>query len=147
MTVLGFDQSTTTSGWALFQDNEYRLSGVLKFKEEPEERLCLMADAICERIDYIKPDKVVIEDIFDNNNVHTLVVLARLQGAIIQYCHKQSIPIDILAPKTWRKLVGIKGKKRKEVKEEAVQLVADLYGINVSADEAESICITKAAAL
>lgn len=144
MTILGFDQSSTCSGWAVFQDNEYRISGVLKLQGEPTERLLDMADAICERIDFIKPDKVAIEDIFDNQNTHTLVVLARLQGIILSHCHKKGIPLTIIPSKTWRKVVGINEKKRKDAKAAAIKLVEKLYDVQVSADEAEAVLLTKA---
>lgn len=147
MITLGFDQSTTKSGWALFEDDEYLSSGVINLSsiKDSTERLMEMGDAICQRIDKAIPDKVVIEDIFDKNNVAVMALLARLQGMIMFHCFKKGIPISVLAPKTWRKIVGIKKKKRDEVKEEAIQLVEELYGIPVKNDEAEAVCITKAA--
>ena len=147
MTVLGFDQSTTKSGYCVFVDNQYSSSGVFNLshiRDDSNKRLMTMSSAICKCIDDVQPDKVVIEDIFDKNNVAVLVLLARLQGMIMFHCFKKGIAIDVLAPKTWRKIVGIKKKDRNGAKEEAVQLVNELYGIPASNDEAEAICIVKA---
>lgn len=145
--VLSFDQSSTKSGWALFENDDYFSSGVLNLSsiKDSTERLMKMGKAICQRIDEAKPDKVIIEDVFDKNNVATLVLLARLQGAIMEHCFMKDIPVTILAPKVWRKIVGIKKKDRNGAKEEAIQLVNELYGIQATADECEAICIGKAA--
>lgn len=148
MTILGFDQSSTKSGFATFVDGEYSSSGVLNLshiRNDSTERLMKMGEAICKCIDDVKPDKVIIEDIFDKNNVAVLALLARLQGIIMFHCFEKNIPIGVLAPKTWRKIVGIRKKDRNGAKDEAVQLVNELYGIPVTADEAEAVCITKAA--
>lgn len=147
ITILAFDQSSTKTGWAQFEDDNYISSGVINLshiKNDSTERLLEMCDAICKHIEDIRPDLVVIEDIFDKNNVAVLALLARLQGVIMFRCFKIGIPIKILAPKTWRKIVGIKKKDRNGAKEEAVQLVNELYGLPVTNDEAEAVCIAKA---
>ena len=142
--VLAFDQSTTTTGWCTFIDNNYNASGVIKTRGSTEDRLMYMAELIAAKIDDFRPNLVAIEDVFDKNNVATVVLLARLQGAIMLHCNEKGIPVKILGPNTWRKIVGVKKHKREEAKAEAVQLVKNAYGIDVIADEAEAICIGKA---
>ena len=143
--MLGFDQSTTVSGWCIFEDNRYIDSGVLDLsfmKKDSTRRMLAMAEQICQRIDEVLPDKVVIEDIFENKNVTTLVILGRLQGVIMHHCYKKGIPIEILASKTWRRLVGIKQIKRDDCKQAAIRLVKEKYGLDITSDEAEAVCIT-----
>ena len=47
----------------------------------------------------------------------------------------------------WRKRVGIKGRKRADVKKEAIEMVKELYGLDVSEDEAEAILFCRAFAM
>ena len=148
MTVLGFDQSTTCTGWCVFEDGNYVGSGLIDAKnsrKDATKRTNHMADNICASIDKVQPDLVVIEDIFDKNNIATVVMLARLQGMIMRHCNERGIPINIFAPSTWRSIVGIKKRKRAEAKAEAIKLVTDVYGLQVSEDEAEAVCIAHAA--
>lgn len=150
MVVLGFDQSTTKTGWCVFEDNDYQSSGVIdysKMKKEPEKRLLTMAEAICEQIDSINPDRVVFEDIFDNSNIQTLVALGRLQGMIMLHCYEKHIPTTILPASTWRKIVGIKQGKRKECKESAIKFIENTFGFSATTDEADAVCLTQAAVL
>jgi Holliday junction resolvasome RuvABC endonuclease subunit len=150
MVVLGFDQSTTKTGWCVFIDGQYESSGVIDFsymKKEPEKRLMTMANKICRYIDSYQPDKVIIEDIFEHNNVQTLVALGRLQGAIMLHCFKKKCPIEILMPSTWRKMLHMKQGKRAEMKAAAIKYVKDNYGFEANADEADAVCITQAACI
>ena len=145
MTVIGLDQSTTKTGWSLFEDGEYMDSGVIDLsamKKDSANRALVMAEQICNLIDDKQPDKVAIEDIFDNNNVATLVLLGRLQGMLMLHCYEKGIPCEVLAPASWRSVVGIKEKKRDECKTAAVQFIKNrFYVYPVSTDEAEAVCI------
>lgn len=147
MKVLGFDQSTTKTGYSVFIDGRYASSGVIDYsymKKEPDVRLATMGQHICDFIDITEPDVVAIEDIFENSNIQTLVALGRLQGMIILHCFKKKYPIKILMPSTWRKMIGMKQGKRAEMKEAAIKYVEDKYNKTVTADEADAVCITQA---
>lgn len=109
-----------------------------------------MGMEIYKKITEMSPDMIAIEDVsLQNPNVKTIVQLARLQGMIMQSVSLLGdIPIEIYSPSSWRKLVGIqtgRGVKRTELKSAAIQLVADLYDINVSDDIADAILLGKAA--
>lgn len=146
MTVLGFDQSTTKSGFSVFCDGKYQSSGVINYSKmkEADKRICVMAEHICSVIDEIQPDMVVIEDIFENSNVQTLVALGRLQGMIILHCYEKKCPLKILMPSSWRKILGMKNGKRADMKAAAIKYVEDNMGFTASADEADAVCITQA---
>ena len=150
MRLISFDQASIITGWALFEDGQYIDSGVItKNKSMPiAERVPAMALAICAKIKEIKPDRVVIEDIQNQNSVKTVIDLARLQGGIIMYCANKGISIDIYHPSTWRRVLqftqGTKT-KRDDLKKQATEYVKGL-GFNIaSEDESEAICINLAA--
>lgn len=143
MVVLGLDQSTTKTGWSLFKDGVYIDSGVINLSsmKDTEARLLVMADKIAELVSSLAPSKVVIEDIYENNNTATLVLLGRLQGAIMMSCHEQDTYCEILPSATWRRLVGIKHRKREECKEAARMFARNVFDIDAESDEADAICI------
>ena len=55
--------------------------------------------------------------------------------------------VNVVKATEWRKRVGIKNRKRAEVKKEAIDMVQDLYGIDASEDESEAILFARAFAM
>lgn len=150
MKILSFDQASVVTGYALFDDDKYVESGVIKKNKDIPigDRVPAMALAICKKIKEVQPDVVIIEDIQNQNSVKTVVDLARLQGGIIMYCVNKGIPIKIYHPSTWRKALGfVQGTKTKRdaLKEQAAEYVKELGFKVESIDESEAICINLAA--
>lgn len=109
-----------------------------------------MRQMIQSRIKNNHPDLVVIEDVALQSSVKTVIQLAQLQGAIIGACEMFNVPYEILRPSEQRKILGFKqGRqvKRPELKQQAIDYVADHYGEVVSSDEADAMCIAKAVQL
>ena len=93
------------------------------------------------------PDLVVIEDVALQRSAKTVIQLAQLQGAIIGACDIFGIPYEIIKPTEQRKILNFKqGRqiKRPELKQQAIDYVAEHYGEMVSSDEADAICIATA---
>ncbi|MGL4754247.1 MAG: crossover junction endodeoxyribonuclease RuvC [Aeromonadaceae bacterium] len=132
MKTISFDQATRETGYAVFVDGELTFSGVLR-----AESLLGMLDVITELLTRERPEKVVLEDIQYQNNQHTYKILAQLQGALLFILHRRSIEAVVLAPSTWRSIMGIGGRKRAEQKQAAV----DYFDEKFAADEAEAILI------
>lgn len=149
MRTLGFDQSTQKTGYALFDNSDLVRWGVLDMHKEKDgnKRVPLMIAEIVKVIGKIKPDRVVFEDVALQDSPRTLIMLSRIQGAIIGFCIEHGIPYEIYMPTSWRKIVGIKqgkGIKRENLKEQAIAFVRDAYGIKVGDDCAEGISLTLA---
>ncbi len=144
---MSIDQATVKSGIAVHCDGKLTLYDLIDLNKEKvniSERIYVMVDRICPCIHKNKPDFVVIEDVAMQSNPSTLILLARLQGALIGYCRVNKIPYDILKPPNWRKALGFKqgqGIKRRELKKQAVEYVKGNYGLNLSEDVCEAICI------
>ena len=97
-----------------------------------------------------RPTLIVLEDVSYQRDAQALINLARLQGRILQMASELGIPVVMYKPSAWRKAVGIhtgKGIKRQELKKAAVALVLEQYGVEVTEDVAEAICIGKCALL
>lgn len=56
----------------------------------------------------------------------------------------RDIPYEVFYPTNWRKVLGFKqgsGTKRSELKQQAIDMIYDRYGITATNDEADAICI------
>ena len=100
--------------------------------------------------DYIfnnKPDYVVFEGVSLQTNVSTLLLLAQIQGAIMQTCVLNNIPHIIYKPTTWRKILGFnqgKNIKRPKLKKQAKEFVENKYNLKLKEDICDAICIGEA---
>lgn len=148
--IIAFDQALGKTGVCTIDDNTvyHSLIDVSKVKDV-NERSMMMRQMIQSRIRNNHPDLVVIEDVALQQSAKTVIQLAQLQGAIIGACDIFNIPYEILKPSEWRKTLGFKqGRmKREELKQQAIDYVAEHYGETVSSDEADAMCIAKAAQL
>ena len=55
--------------------------------------------------------------------------------------------MNVVKASEWRKRVGIKNRKRADVKKEAIEMVKEIYGLDVSEDEAEAVLFARAFAM
>ncbi len=151
MKILSFDQSSNLSGFCLSQDGEIITHGVIdKHKNKDiDSRIEEMGLAICAKIKELQPDLVAAEDIQNQSNTKTVIYLARLQGCIILYCASKKIPLKILHPTEWRKVLNYRQGpkvKRTELKEQSRAYVKNHLGLDIeSEDENEAVCINVAA--
>ena len=146
MRVISFDQSTRVSGWCLFEDGEYVCSGVVDMSKsnlETDKRSFEMARRLWKILNEYKPGHLVIEDTQQQNNVKTVITLARLQGMIIGYAEAHKIKVHILLPSAWRKALSyVQGPKvkRAELKQQSADYVRRHFGFELPEDENEAIC-------
>lgn len=146
MKVLALDQSTMKTGIAVFDDGELTFHSIIDLKQEkvPEVRFQEMCKRLNSMILKTTPDVVVFEDVSFQTNPSTLIILARVQGAIIQSALFNNIPFMCYKPSSWRKLNSFRQGKdvtRKELKQQALNYVKRKYNLNVREDVAEAICI------
>ena len=149
--ILAFDQALIKTGVCTLDDGTVYHSLIdLSKTKDPSERRAVMRQMIQSRIKNNHPDLVVIEDVALQSSAKTVIQLAQLQGAIIGACEIFNVPYEILRPSEQRKILGFKqGRqvKRPELKQQAIDYVADHYGEVVSSDEADAMCIAKAVQL
>lgn len=131
--ILSFDQASRTTGWAYFEDNKLVDHG--KFTLEDDDvgvRLMQFRLKIEELIDRYSPDKVIYEDIQEQNNILTFKVLAEVYGVMSELLTSLKIPHTALPAVTWKSTLDIKGKARAEQKRNAQQYVMDTYNIKAT---------------
>lgn len=145
MKVVSFDQSTRCSGWAYFEDGKYVESGVVdmsKSKLETDKRSFEMAKELWKVIKKYKPDRLILEDTQQQNNIKTVIILARLQGIVIGYAEAHGVKVHILLPSQWRAALSYtQGPKvkRQELKQQSINYIKENLGLDLSEDECEAI--------
>ena len=151
MKVLALDQSTTKSGYSYFVDGQYVDSGMIdksKSKLSTYERSFEMARDLWKVIRHYKPECLVIEDVQNQSNTNTVIILSRLQGMIIGYAEAHKVQTYILLPSQWRKALGYSQGpkvKRAELKQQSLDYVKEKFNLEVCEDQAEAIAINDAA--
>ena len=145
MKVLSFDQSTRCSGYAYFEDGKYVESGVVdmsKSKLETDKRSFEMAKELWKIIKKYKPDHLILEDTQQQNNIKTVIILARLQGIVIGYAEAHGVKVHILLPSQWRAALSYtQGPKvkRQELKQQSINYIKENLGLDLPEDECEAI--------
>ena len=112
------------------------------------DRVDFMINGIYETLGEYKGDAIIIiEDIYARTDINTVKMLGRIQGAVLGYALEHDMCVCFRAPNEWRKIVGIpiaegtRKYKREELKRLSKEYVKDLFEIDVTDDEADSICI------
>ncbi len=92
-------------------------------------------------------DYVVFEDVSLQTNVSTLILLAQIQGAIINTCVMNNICYRVYKPTFWRSKLSFKQSrnvKRAELKQQAKDYVLNKYNLKLKEDICDAICIGEA---
>ena len=144
--VLGLDQATNVCGYCLMERKEEGNNivdvGVVHIKgNSVEEKISYLKHWVIEYAEKYKPNYFVLEDIQYQNNQRTYKVLAELLGVLSNVYHENEVNYIVVPPVTWKSFFGIKGKARKEQKENTRKYIKDKFDIEVSEDEADAICI------
>ena len=151
---MSIDQGTSISGWAILEDGVLQRQGVIDLHKEKniDLRIKHMVEELRSLILSEHPDRIAFEDISAQESPRVVILLGRLQGCLIMLCWEYEIPFEIYLPISWRKVVGISSvkksdegktirKKRKELKQDACNLVLSKYSLAVSDDIADAILI------
>lgn len=148
MVIAGIDASSNKTGVAIFLDGQYvehTLIDLHKIRESSE-RIPKMMAAICDYLETHKVDKIIMEESLMTNNILTVKMLSNIAGAVMYYAASHKIEFQFDLPSAWRKRIGLtqgRSVKRDVLKAEAIQAVAQEYGMDLTDDECESILIAR----
>ena len=118
--------------------------GVLKPKGETNDRIRQTIKKCIWLCQEYNATFVFIEGIQVQRNPKVFEILAKLQGTLEITLEEKGYFVNVVKASEWRKRVGIKNRKREEVKKEAIPMVSDIYGIDASEDECEAILFCRA---
>ena len=145
MKILSIDQSTTCTGYALFENNE--LISCNKIKPDGSDFIIKLINVLSSLENIIqkeKPDKIVFENIQNqaSKNIETFKKLSGLFYCLTLLCEKYQIDYDTYYASEWRKIIGFKGRMaRSELKQKSKALIKDKYGFEANSDICEAILI------
>lgn len=142
MITLCLDQASRTTGYAVFDGQT--LIKVDKFtltNSNFGKRINQFRKKIKELIDEYKAEQVFFEEIQLQQNVDTFKKLAMIYGAALSLMEELNLPYEIISSNTWKSKCKIKKTGRETEKQAAQKFVVNQYGLSVTEDEADAICI------
>lgn len=143
--ILALDQSSKITGYALFENNQLIGYGKFTFNDaDLDVRLVKIRNQVRQLIDQYQPDEIVYEDIQQQTNianVKTFKVLAEVFGVLSELFEELKIKHTPVLSTVWKSALNIKGRTRAEQKKNAQAYVAKTYGLNLTEDESDAICL------
>ena len=149
--ILSLDQSTTATGWALFEEGKLKDFGVYKPSGDRNQRIEETRKWLKSKIEELFAKEpieltLVLEDIQMQGNVETFKSLAHLQGVLINLGFQKKQEKELVDSveyysSAWKSTCNIKGRKRKEQKKNAQKHVLDTYGVTAPEDVCDAICL------
>lgn len=148
MIIMSIDASTKSSGIAIFNNDKLIYSTCIQCNYgSTYKRINYMIEKIVEILKQYKPTNIVMEDALPDMtgyNQSTYRALMYLQGGLMLQFDKLNYQIDLVVSSHWRKLMGFKlGRyaKRDYFKQHSVELVKNIFGLEVNDDIADAINI------
>lgn len=136
---MGIDASTTCTGVSIFSDNKLVYYGAIKPQGDNwRERLMNEGPELKAVMKKYRPDKIYMEDVpkETHGGSNTLMILGAVQGYILGVASSLSIPIEFIAPTSWRSKAGMfdgtkEGKKREVLKKKAIEMANEKFGLEL----------------
>lgn len=143
--LIALDAATHTSGVAFFsQEGQLQSSQLFKAnrKKSSFDRIIELVEFVENKITKEGIRVVCIEDVQNQNNNQVFKMLTILQG-IMKYVvvHKHNKELIIIPPQEWRSYHNMGAGKREEMKQKAIERVCQIYGKELTDDEAESVLL------
>lgn len=143
--ILALDQASRTSGFAVFQEGRLIASGTFTYDDDDFSlRLVKIRNKVISLIEEYNINKILLEDIQlqgQTNNVTTYKALAEVLGVLEELARERNIPHELVHSQTWKSTLNIKGRDRATQKRNAQQFITEKYGLTVSQDQSDAICI------
>lgn len=148
MSFCSIDSSTKKTGMSLFKNDEQfecKQIDLSDSRDTTDARMSEMGRNILLVLNEWNPDGIYIEEPKgEGRNVELVHKLSEIIGVVRGWAiTHDGCYFEEVKPSVWRKYVGITQgrKKREELKTDSINLVKDVYGIDVNDDVADSICI------
>jgi Holliday junction resolvasome RuvABC endonuclease subunit len=140
--TLSLDQATRITGYAIFNESDLIHVGQFELTDATiGARLVKYRNKLIELIKKYNVTQVLFEEIQLQQNVDTFKKLAMLYGTTMELLEEMKIKYDIVSSNTWKSKCKIKKTVRETEKQAAQKFVENEYGISVSQDKADAICL------
>ena len=149
--LIAFDQSTRATGWCVMELKTADIveSGVI-IPNKNDETIDRITYTIKRCLNLVRTNEVAfvfIEGVQNQRNPKVFEVLAKLAGSLEIMLYESGYLVNVVKASEWRRRVGIKSRKRADVKKEAIDMVKELYDLEATEDECEAILFARAFAM
>ncbi len=127
--ILGLDPSLSSTGWGIIEAESNRLRYVAdgfiptETKTPVAERLAQIKNALCDVIEFYKPDEAAIEQVFMNTNAVSTIKLGMARGVVMMVPALYNISVTEYEPNKIKKAVVGVGKAEKNQVETMVKIL------------------------
>lgn len=134
MKILGLDTSTTSTGYAVLDENKLISYGTIKTPKKSDllDKIIYIEENIKQIIKAKEVEFIVIEDLAVTRSASTTKALAGLLYHLLIEFRKKDMLVVQVRPSEWRKVCKIKGKCRQDFKNRTIQHVKDMYNLDVN---------------
>ena len=146
MKILAMDQATNRTGVAIIENKDLLSHYVVDkshIKDVPL-RIKEMFIDLVRIINDQQPDILILEGVQRQQNEKTMLMLSQFGGMLVGFAYLNNLDVTVYLPTEWRKLLGFHqgpGTKRDDLKAQGIDFVQKTYGVLVSDDEADAICL------
>lgn len=147
MKTISIDPSSTSSGYAVFEDGQLTNYGAFDHSKNKntEERLHEMGASLLSFLKKEKPDAIYIEKP-DGHNQNIAEMLGEMIGVVRSYSIAKSIYFEKIKPTQWRSWLELGIAKRDEMKQRTMDYVSEVCGVDASVNDiSDAIAIGLAA--
>ena len=141
--VLALDNATKITGYSIFENGKLLHYGIKEIDSSTPQnlRIAYMKQWFVSMLSVWDIDAVGLENVQYQGNAQTLITLSKLLGALEVASLEYNIEPYIVSSQTWKSFCRVKGKNRAQDKEKAQTHVKIKYGLIVSQDAADAICL------
>jgi len=145
-TLIGIDGASNKTGVAVARNGKiifYNLIDCHRTKDR-EDRITEMTKSIVDVLEKFSPDVIYMEDTWVSQNPKASQILTTILGGVRYWSTEHNCIFRTILPSSWRKQLGMNehGAKRNELKQRSIDYVKDKFGIDVTDDISDAICIT-----
>lgn len=135
----GIDASTSCTGICIFENDELiYYKAIIPKGDNWRDRLFQEGAEISKILQKYSPEIIYMEDVplKASGGLKTLVILGGVQGFIYGIAASCGIPVEFISPTTWRSKAGLfdgtkEGKKREVLKQKAIKMANNKFGLSL----------------
>ncbi|MCX7881338.1 MAG: crossover junction endodeoxyribonuclease RuvC [Patescibacteria group bacterium] len=142
MKILSIDSGVEKTGFALFENKKYLISGLIKTssKKTLEKRLEEIYSQIEKIIDIYHPNLIILEKLFFLKNQKTAITVSQAQGVILLLAAQKNIKVVFLTPLEIKQAItGYGLADKKSIKKMLTLTINDINVKNKNDDEIDAI--------
>jgi len=140
--VLALDLSLTASGFAVGESGKIIQSGVIPGKYDDIRRLIHNRNAVCDKVDAVKPDLVVFEDLAQSRNMAYAKEIAGMAHMVRAELFTDHVPYILVQASSLKKfVVGTAGSAKTKVTKDLIMLnLFKRFGVETSDNNQADAC-------